>query len=292
MKKFVKIMLIIAAVFTALGLGLSIGAVAMGASVEGQEIFQEFRKHGMHASEVWKNVACFSDDDDDEDAELDGEPASADGESEDGTKVYKLDAVQKLEIDLRSDSLTMEEWDESTICVEVYNDSAGNVKVASSSEKIEIKSTKKKTDRQVKVLYPKGLTFTELDVNMDMGSVYVESPIETGKLEVSVGAGEFYGYEKITAEETDLEVGAGDIQLDLLDTQKLTGECGMGNMEFTLTGKEDDYYCDVECGIGEISVGEMDFSGVAGEHQWGSKDAERKIILECGMGNISVDFWE
>ena len=60
MKKFVKIMLIIAAVFTALGLGLSIGAVAMGASVEGQEIFQEFRKHGMHASEVWTNVACFS----------------------------------------------------------------------------------------------------------------------------------------------------------------------------------------------------------------------------------------
>lgn len=288
MKKFAKIMLIIAAVFTALGLGLSIGAVAMGASVQRQEIFREFQKHGMDAKEVWKSAVWFTGDDD-EDAELDGEPVSAQ-ESEDGKKVYKLDAAQKLEISLRSDTLTMEEWAEKNISVEVQNDSSGNVRVASSSDKIEIKSTKKKNDRQVKIYYPKGMRFTELDIEVDMGSVYLEDSIETDELAASVGAGEFYGYEKIIAGETNMEVGAGNMELNLLDTKKLSGECGMGNLEFTLTGKEDDYYCDVECGFGNISVGKMDFTGVAGEHQWGSKNAGKEITLECGMGNISVYF--
>ena len=291
MKKFVKVMLIIAAVFTALGLGLSIGAAAMGASVEGQEIIREFQKHGMNAKKVWKNVVWFSDDDD-EDAEFDGETVSADGESEDGTKVYKLDAAQKMEITLRSDTLSMEEWDEKNICVEVQNDASGNVKVASSSDKIEIKSTKKKSNLQVKVLYPKGMKFTALEIEVDVGSVYLESPIEADELAVSVGAGELYAYEEITARQTDMEVGAGNIELNLLDTKKLSGECGMGNLEFTLAGQEDDYYCDVECGFGNISVGKTDFSGVAGEHQWGSKDAGKEITLECGMGNISVAFQE
>ena len=289
MKKFVKIMLIIAAVFTALGLGLSIGAAAMGASVETEEVFRQFKEHGMDVEHVWKSMVWFKDDDYEE-PDLDGKTVEASGESEDGKKVYKLDAAENLEISLRSDSLSMEEWDEKGICVEVENDASGNVKVASSSNKIEILSTKKSNNRKVKILYPREMEFSELEIEMDLGDVYVESELRTRKLEISVGAGEFNGYEKITAREATVEVGAGNMKLDLLDTSKMTGECGMGNLEVTLAGEEDDYYCDVECGFGNISVGQNESSGVAGEHQWGSKDAGKEVQLECGMGNITVRF--
>ena len=68
------------------------------------------------------------------------------------------------------------------------------------------------------------------------------------------------------------------------------GECGLGELDLTLTGTQEDYNYDLECGVGNLDVGSDSYSGLGREKSISNKGADRKLNLECGMGNISVDF--
>ena len=46
----------------------------------------------------------------------------------------------------------------------------------------------------------------------------------------------------------------------------------------------------MECGVGNLDVGSDSYSGLGREKSISNKGADRKLNLECGMGNISVDF--
>ena len=66
-------------------------------------------------------------------------------------------------------------------------------------------------------------------------------------------------------------------------------KCGIGSMYLNLVGSEKDYDYSLECGMGNISLGDRDFSGL-GSGQEISNGSDKKFTLECGMGEIEVDF--
>lgn len=306
MKKFTKGMLIAAGIFAAAGIGLTAAGGVMGASMSELTGVNSLKRI-LWMTEWDDDHDDYDDIDDDDDdyedrVEHDGmehsaemgqknmEPAVVGNESATDGIVYQLKyQPTKLDIELKYDELILEEGD--SFCVRVYDDSGKNVTVKESSDTLKVRSTKKLSKtRKVHISYPEDVKLQELEIEMGAGTVYLNRDIETEKLSVEMGAGEFDSKNPVTAEEADLEIGTGSMTFADLSARKTDGECGLGEMDLTLTGTQEDYNYDLECGVGNLDVGSDSYSGLGREKTISNKGADRKLNLECGMGNVSVDF--
>lgn len=303
MKKFTKGMLIAAGIFGAVGIGLTAAGGVMGASMSELTGVNSLKRI-LRMTEWDDDHDDYDDidDDDDDRVEHDGmehsaemgqknmEPAAVGNESATDGIVYQLKyQPTKLDIELKYDELILEEGD--SFCVRVYDDSGKNVTVKESSDTLKVRSTKKLSkNRKVCISYPEDVKLQELEIEMGAGTVYLNRDVETEKLSVEMGAGEFESKNPVTAREADLEIGTGSMTFADLSARKTDGECGLGELDLTLTGTQEDYNYDLECGVGNLDVGSDSYSGLGREKTISNKGADRKLDLECGMGNISVDF--
>lgn len=307
MKKFTKGMLIAAGIFGAVGIGLTAAGGVMGASMSELTGVKSLKRVLLVADGDYDYD--YDDDDDYDDYDYDDSDdydsddyddsddcddsedyaRAVDENEEDGT-VYQLKyQPTKLDIELKYDELILEEGD--SFCVRVYDDSGKNVTVKESSDTLKVRSTKKLSkNRKVCISYPEDVKLQELEIEMGAGTVYLNRDIETEKLSVEMGAGEFESKNPVTAREADLEIGTGSMTFADLSARKTDGECGLGELDLTLTGTQEDYNYDLECGVGNLDVGSDSYSGLGREKTISNKGADRKLDLECGMGNISVDF--
>lgn len=279
-------MLILACVFLAAGLGFSVAGAAMGAAMEDMDVSTDFQKGAKRLKNIMflDNDWDFDWDDDDYDSEL--TVASSDS----GTRKYTVDSVEEIEIDLNSDELIFEAHSGNNIVVEVENDASGNVKVKSDSKKLEIESTKRKSNRSITIFYPNGKKFSKVDICVGAGSVSVDGDLTADELDIEIGAGEFTNTASITVNKLDVEVGAGSADITELTVKKVDGECGIGSLSMSIKGKEEEYNYKLECGIGEISIGSDDYSGFAREKDITYPGASGEIDLECGIGEIEIAF--
>ena len=291
MKKFTKGMLIAAGIFAAAGIGLTAAGGVMGASMSELTGVNSLKRI-LWMTEWDDDHDDYDDIDDDDYVDHDGMEYSAEVGNEsstDGT-VYQLKyQPTKLDIELKYDELILEEGD--SFCVRVYDDSGKNVTVKESSDTLKVRSTKKLSKtRKVCISYPEDVKLQELEIEMGAGTVYLNRDIETEKLSVEMGAGEFDSKNPVTAEEADLEIGTGSMTFADLSAKKISGECGLGELDLTMTGTQEDYNYDLECGVGNLDVGSDSYSGLGREKSISNTGADRKLNLECGMGNVSVDF--
>ena len=291
MKKFTKGMLIAAGIFGAVGIGLTAAGGVMGASMSELTGVKSLKRVLLVADGDYDydDSDDYDDDDDYDDYDYDDSDdydsddyddsddcddsedyARAVDENEEDSTVYQLKyQPTKLDIELKYDELILEEGD--SFCVRVYDDSGKNVTVKESSDTLKVRSTKKLSKtRKVHISYPEDVKLQELEIEM--------------------GAGEFESKNPVTAREADLEIGTGSMTFADLSARKTDGECGLGELDLTLTGTQEDYNYDLECGVGNLDVGSDSYSGLGREKTISNKGADRKLDLECGMGNISVDF--
>ena len=307
MKKFTKGMLIAAGIFAAAGIGLTAAGGVMGASMSELTGVNSLKRI-LWMTEWDDNHDDYDDIDDDDDddyedrVEHDGmehsaemgqknmEPAAVGNESATDGIVYQLKyQPTKLDIELKYDELILEEGD--SFCVRVYDDNGKNVTVKESSDTLKVRSTKKLSKtRKVCISYPEDVKLQELEIEMGAGTVYLNRDIETEKLSVEMGAGEFDSKNPVTAEEADLEIGTGSMTFADLSAKKISGECGLGELDLTMTGTQEDYNYDLECGVGNLDIGSDSYSGLGREKSISNTGADRKLDLECGMGNVSVNF--
>ena len=314
MKKFTKGMLIAAGIFGAVGIGLTAAGGVMGASMSELTGVESLKRVLLVADGDYDDSDDYdgddydgddyddddyddsgdyddSDDCDDSDDYDDSEDyvRAVDENEEDGT-VYQLKyQPTKLDIELKYEDLILEEGD--SFCVRVYDDSGKNVTVKESSDTLKVRSTKKLSKtRKVCISYPEDVKLRELEIEMGAGTVYLNRDIETEKLSVEMGAGEFESKNPVTVREADLEIGTGSMIFADLSARKTDGECGLGELDLTLTGTQEDYNYDLECGVGNLDVGSDSYSGLGREKSISNTDADRKVDLECGMGNVSVNF--
>ena len=311
MKKFTKGMLIAAGIFAAAGIGLTAAGGVMGASMSELTGVNSLKRilwmtEWDDDHDDYDDIDEDDDDDDEDDyedrVEHDGmehsaemgqknmEPAVVGNESATDGIVYQLKyQPTKLDIELKYDELILEEGD--SFCVRVYDDSGKNVTVKESSDTLKVRSTKKLSKtRKVHISYPEDVKLQELEIEMGAGTVYLNRDIETEKLSVEMGAGEFESKNPVTAREADLEIGTGSMTFADLSARKTDGECGLGELDLTLTGTQEDYNYDLECGVGNLDVGSDSYSGLGREKSISNTGADRKLDLECGMGNVSVNF--
>ena len=284
MKKGTKGMLIAVGAFAVAGIGFCIGGISVAAVETGGNVFDQAGQllqdndYPLAGLIHWGNAQYHSSD--------------IDWDALDGNTV-DMDFASDLEISLKYDELLIQEYDGDKIRVNVANDAKNDVVVKETSGKITITDTRSgnvKKKKQIKVIVPSGKDFDTVSLGVDMGTIDLECDLKVQELSVEVGAGEFSGYGNITAAYCDLQVGAGTIDIDQLDVQKLNADCGAGEIDMVVTGKEKDYNYDLSCGMGEIDLENSEYSGLGIEKTISNEGARKDMVLECGMGEIDVEF--
>ena len=284
MKKGTKGMLIAAGAFAVAGIGFCIGGISVAAVETGGNVFDQAGQllqdndYPLAGLIHWGNAQYHSSD--------------IDWDALDGNTV-DMDFASDLEISLKYDELLIQEYDGDKIRVNVANDAKNDVVVKETSGKITITDTRSgnvKKKKQIKVIVPSGKDFDTVSLGVDMGTIDLECDLKVQELSVEVGAGEFSCYGNITAAYCDLQVGAGTIDIDQLDIQKLNADCGAGEIDMVVTGKEKDYNYDLSCGMGEIDLENSEYSGLGIEKTISNEGAQKDMVLECGMGEIDVEF--
>ena len=90
--------------------------------------------------------------------------------------------------------------------------------------------------------------------------------------------------------QVELEVGAGQANVSGLITEKFDVEVGAGQINVELSGAEDDYNYNIECGVGKVVVGNTSYAGLGTEKTIKNEGATQDIIVECGIGEVKIQF--
>lgn len=150
--------------------------------------------------------------------------------------------------------------------------------------------------------------FVAGNFNLVVGAGDVEAEdINTNKGEFRVGAGELHINGLTVNEKSTYNVGTGAMELRALTANNITVDggignteiegkingdntikCGIGHVGIELDGDREDYSYEIKSGIGEIDVDGDKYHSTS--RRINNDNAENNFNLDCGIGNITVDF--
>lgn len=132
-----------------------------------------------------------------------------------------------------------------------------------------------------------GLHADSADFAAGAGQITLEKA-QIGDLSVNVGAGQMT-LKKMEVGELSAEVGLGEFAADGVLNGDAVVECSMGNVVMEIDGREEEFNFDLSGAMGNIDLGKSSFSGFS-QSQYIDHKAEKNMIIECSMGNISIRF--
>lgn len=186
---------------------------------------------------------------------------------------YDSSQCKNMDIDFAAGSLSIyyDDVDE----IEVHQEGSNNLSCRMDGNTLRIKSKQNwifhNSKGDVRIVIPRDFYFEEVDMEIAAGQVDVQD---------------------LRIKSLEIEVGAGQANLVDVDVQYLAAATGAGQIQAKLLGAEDDYNYDVECGIGEIVIGQNHFESIGKETNLNHPGAERKLEIECGVGQVIVEFQE
>ena len=225
--------------------------------------------------------------------------------------IFTADAssIEKLAIDLRYGSLSIEESEDSRVVVSVDGPADG-VEASCSSGVLTIQDVrtgkKAREDACVYLQIPEGMQLSGASIRVDSGAVDMEGSFYAKELSVDAGAGEI-SLMDVTADTFTASVGAGTLDISDSSFQTANFNCGVGTMDIDADIKGDaqidcgmgEIYMELErditsvnyvleCGAGSIQIGDSTYSGIAKKSQF-NNGADATFTVSCGMGQIYID---
>lgn len=176
-----------------------------------------------------------------------------------------------LEVELSAGTLEISYSDVEKI--QIFHENVKNFEAYVDDEVLHIEADKRvnNSDGIVVITIPQGERFVEADIELGAGQADIDG---------------------LQADALNIEVGAGQANITNLDVNQFYVETGAGKVCAELVGSMDDYNCNLECGIGEIRVGNESFRGLGSHKKIQHHDSKRSIDAECGVGQIEIDFVE
>lgn len=166
-------------------------------------------------------------------------------------------------------------------------------------------------------LYLPGRTLANADIRLGTGSLTLDRlsadtmniKCGTGDLTAGELSGEDIGFQlgvgdldidTISASKScTIESGTGDITLNKYDGANLDLNCAVGDISVTAAGKPEQYNYELNCVAGEIHLHHPDSES---HHEKEDdtvgclinvdNDAERELFMQCGMGDMKLNFTE
>ena len=201
--------------------------------------------------------------------------------------------MSDLSCDLRYEKLVLKTWNEDKVQVKVTGRDHNRVKISNDNGSLRIASNQKVRNRSVEIFCPENLSLQKIKLQMGAGTIELDGDFKADQMEVNVGAGTLENSGSLDVKEANFTVGVGTADISEIQTEKLIGSCGMGNMDLTLAGKAEDYNYELKCGLGNLEVDDSQETSItSGNKQITNEGATKNIKLDCGMGNVQVEFEE
>lgn len=292
-KKFTKIMLKIAGVVAILGVVCMVIAFAMGLTTDR---FMQMLRDGRFAL-VIKNgqIVKYT-----EEPMNEGESNSvglvtgeSDEETVDEWQFFLSEDCKSLDVEFGAGVLDIHYDDVDDI--QIYHENIKQFKAEVKNGVLKINTGHEvyiddADNRQLVIVLPRDMQFDEVDLDIAAALAHIDG-ILAKDVSITIGAGQA-NVSNITADHMEMEVGAGAAIVSSLDAKEIEAKCGMGQIDVEVTGAQADYNCDVECGMGEVVVGNHSYGGVGTQHHGDDHEATKHIDVECGMGEVTVKFME
>lgn len=127
-----------------------------------------------------------------------------------------------------------------------------------------------------------------MEINAGAANVVMEN-ILTGGLEISVGAGAVEIEEGCIGNlEVSVGMGEADISADI--SGNIDGAVSMGALYMDVHGsKQEEHNYEVSCGMGEIQIGKSSYAGLNNIQEI-NNNAATTYTLDCSMGSIEIKF--
>lgn len=161
---------------------------------------------------------------------------------------------------------------------------------------------------------PKDSRFDEVDITLGAGELVVMGTLLAKEMDVEVGAGKV-DLEKVETGDFSAEIGAGELIIDALNTKdcevtvamgsiavesgvisgEMDAEVDMGSMEFFLSDSYENHSYEIDCAMGETCIespeGMKSYSGLGRDIRLIGKNAgNSNYDLTCSMGSIYLSF--
>lgn len=298
MKRHTKVLLLLAGVSAAVGIGMSVTGAIMGAGFrdtgvseilagvsQGGGILTPLSSWSLGGGLSGLTYRDYTQTEKKEEKAL---------EDDSDVKVYQVSTAENMEltVELSCETFRMEPYDGERIRVEVSETSDEYVTVRQKDQKLVVYSSGKDSHSEengVILYYPENLAFQSADISIGAGSGFLAGELRTQKLNIEAGVGSLEGSGKIETQKCSVSVGVGDVSLEYLDAVEIDAECGLGDFEMTLAGAETDYNYDLECAMGDMEVGSEKYSGFAADRKI-DNGVDRNVELQCGLGSVTVGF--
>lgn len=311
MKRFTKVMLILAAFTFVFGFAITAAAKALGGRMPRTAVINNGWYdgewfHASHSSPDHYEYGTMRDYEipDEETWELEYEDMISEialEELADMDAVFQEVGARKLEIFVEAAGVEV-----------IEGDTEGSIYLAEAGKYIEweqeidddtlkltirkkkgtgnkISSWNSESYRAVLVL-PKGEEFHEMEINVGAGSVEADR-ITVNKLELGAGAG-------------SINIGLGSVRELKIDSQagsviytgkverELEVDCQAGNAEVYVSGTQEDFDYDLRVSMGSIEIDGRNYSGLDKEKALTNEDSWKKADLDCEVGSIGLAFYE
>lgn len=311
MKRFTKIMLILAAFIFVFGFAITAAAKALGGRMPRTAVIN----NGWYDGEQF-HVSHSSSDHHEYDTMRDYEISDEDTweiEYEDMISETVLEELADLDVAFHEVGAHKLEISVEAAGVEIIEgDTEGSIYLAEAGKYIEweqeidddtLKLTirkKKGTGNKISswdsqayravLVLPKGEEFHEMEINVGAGSVEADR-ITVNKLELEAGAG-------------SISIGSGSVRELKIDSQagsviytgkvdrELEVDCQAGSAEVYLSGTSEDFNYDLKVSMGSIEIDGTNYGGLDKEKILTNEDAWKKAELNCEVGSIELVFYK
>ena len=254
MKKSKIGIVIIAIVLITVGLGLFIGGViSVGGMTAAKDVLE---KQGVYFDNGFQiDIHRGKSFDDNEKVKI------FDRES----KTFSTENVRKLDLEAGGAEIEFVQED-SAKEISVHTDGKYDIDVK--KDVLYIKTKNEMENHKLVLKIPSDFQFDNIEIEAGASAVKIES---------------------LNTKLLDVEIGAGEIVINQLYVQKCELSVGMGNAQIRLAGNQEDYNYEIECGAGNVEIGDESFGGLASERSI-NNHANALIEIECGMGNVTIEF--
>lgn len=210
-------------------------------------------------------------------------------DSETSNKEESFSGIKNLEVDVDYSSVVLKNYNGSEVKVDARGIASEKFKVRKKGSTlcIEDKTHRPTDSSEITVYLPEDSQMQEVSLDAGAGEIILDT-LNVHEFSSEIGGGRLYISEKLTAREIDCSVGAGQMDLASLSGTEIELDCGAGQVTATLEGTQEDYSLEAECGLGQIQFGDESYGALNDSISRG--DGKREIKLDCGVGQIDIQF--
>lgn len=311
MKRFSKVMLIVAAVFALLGLVMCFGGFVLGGSVKAFFIPRLAQLEDL----VTVDTADYSLPEEFFQTRDEEERKELLFKKQEQAEILNVSAkeMQSLSLTIGGGQIAYAEGSGDDICIFVNKSYQDLVEIQKEEGELDIEilhssEVKRSNYPILLVQVPEGHVWEELDIQLMAGQL-AATKLLGKEVSVSVKAGDFQ-VANLTAEETDINTKAGKVEISWLQTAEADLVCKMGAIEIEdgilkrdadiscdagavavrFCGEPSEYSYDLKASVGTIVLNGETYQGIIQKELEGK--GSEKIEISCNAGTITVDVVE